>query len=102
MKKVIERKVYNTETAKEIASWSVGNMNDFNYCCEVLYQTSKGQFFIHGEGGAKSIYNEKCGNMLTGSETIFLMDEQDVVDWLETHNKVDVLYELFPNEIEEG
>lgn len=51
MKKVINGKVYNTETAEEVASYSFSNSNDFRYIREKLYRTKKGNWFLYGEGG---------------------------------------------------
>lgn len=47
MKKVINGKVYNTETAKEICKYSNGKAwNDFDVFASELYQTKKGSFFV--------------------------------------------------------
>ena len=51
MKKVINGKIYNTETATLIHQWDNGRRGDFSSCEEDLYRTKKGAFFIHGEGG---------------------------------------------------
>lgn len=53
MKKIIDGKRYDTETAKEIGKRHNGlSCNDFGYLKETLYQTKKGNFFLYGEGGA--------------------------------------------------
>lgn len=57
MNKIINGKRYDTDTAKEVASWE--NMYDagnFNYCRETLYRKRTGEFFLHCEGGARSPY----------------------------------------------
>lgn len=59
MRKVIDGKVYATDTATEIASDSSGgSCNDFDYWSETLYCTPRGNYFLHGEGGARSAYAE--------------------------------------------
>ncbi|SHK06544.1 hypothetical protein SAMN02745975_03562 [Geosporobacter subterraneus DSM 17957] len=47
MKKIINRKVYNTETAELLGKYwnSLGN-DDFNYLHEELYITKKGNMFL--------------------------------------------------------
>lgn len=63
MKKVINGKMYNTETATRIASWDNGIYgNDFKSCEEDLYLSKKGQYFVAGSGGAMSSYAQSYGN----------------------------------------
>ena len=62
MKKIIDGKVYNTDTAKKIGEWSYGRYGDINYVEETLYQTKKGAFFIYYEGGANTSYGVDTGN----------------------------------------
>ena len=57
MKKIINGKVYNTETAQEVASWSNNlSYRDFNHCEEALYRKKTGEFFLYGVGGPRSPY----------------------------------------------
>ncbi|WP_347273236.1 hypothetical protein [Candidatus Kuenenia sp.] len=72
MKKVIDGKIYNTETAELLHAWSNGKYtSDFGYIKESLYRTKKGAYFIAGEGGAKTGYARACGsNSVCGGEGI--------------------------------
>jgi len=64
MKRVIKCKLYNTETAERVGMWDNGYCaNDFHYCSEDLYRKKTGEFFLHCEGGAMSIYASSEGNM---------------------------------------
>ena len=45
MKKIINGKTYNTETAKEISEWSEGVYRDFTYIGETLYRKRTGEYF---------------------------------------------------------
>jgi hypothetical protein len=88
MKKVIDGKVYNTETADVIAGWSndLGG-GDFNQCEESLYKTKKGQFFVAGSGGAMSRYSVSCGNnSWGGGEGMELLSEAEALAWCEEHD----------------
>ena len=38
MKKIINGKRYDTDTAKELGSWSYSHYGDFAYVCETLYR----------------------------------------------------------------
>ena len=50
MKKIIKGKVYDTDTARELASWANGgNWRDFSHLEETLYRKKTGEYFLHGE-----------------------------------------------------
>lgn len=57
MKKIINGRLYNTETAKAIGVWDNGQPGGFDWVCETLYLKHNGEFFVCGEGGANSIYS---------------------------------------------
>ena len=47
MKKIINGRLYNTDTAKLIGSWSNGlSSSDFHYCTEDIYQKQNGEYFF--------------------------------------------------------
>jgi hypothetical protein len=104
MKRVIEGKVYNTETATEIATWSNHYFpNDFHYCEETLYRTKKGAWFIAGEGGALSKYSRPCGsNGSCGGDGLEPISAKEAMEWLEQHEFTDELEEHFAENIEEA
>lgn len=62
MKKIINNKRYDTDTAKYIAD--TGSLeqgigpSDFNFWSETLYQKRTGEFFLYGEGGPLSKYSQ--------------------------------------------
>jgi hypothetical protein len=90
MKKIIDGKIYNTETAiliiHEDNSLSV---NDFAYESEALYLTKKGTYFLHGEGGGLSKYATRKQNTSRWGETIFLLTKDQALEWCE-RNSIDV------------
>jgi hypothetical protein len=104
MKKVIDGKVYNTETAECLHNWDNGHYgNDFRSCEESLYKTKKGAYFLHGEGGPMSKYAQNCGNnSVCGGQGIEPISEKVAMEWLEEHNGDDVLISLFGGHIEEA
>lgn len=103
MKKVIDKKVYDTEKAKLVASYSNGlSIRDFKHVYEDLYQTKSGQFFLHVQGGPLTSYSIKEGNMTHGVEDIILIYKDDAYEWLENHNKMVEIEEIFPEMISEG
>lgn len=83
MKKIIEGKVYNTETATRVGEWSNEYYcNDFRFVSEELYKKKNGEFFLYGEGGAMSIYAEPEGNnSWTGGSAINPLTPKEAYDW---------------------
>jgi len=84
MKKVINGKVYNTETAQKVGEWDNGcYTNDFNYSSEDLYRKKTGEFFLHCEGGALSAYATRNGNSSGYGEQIAPMSYDEAKEWAE-------------------
>ena len=87
MKKIIDGKTYNTETAEKIANWWNGlGDRDFRNCEENLYKTKKSAWFISGEGGAMSRWCESNGNTTSGGEGILVLSESEALAWCESHD----------------
>ncbi len=59
MKKSINRKVYNTETATLVKSQVYSYFGDPAGYEENLYKTARGDYFVHGIGGPESKYPEE-------------------------------------------
>lgn len=94
MKKVINGKMYNTDTAKMVGRVSKGE--SFNYFIEELYQKKTNEFFIYGEGGAMTKYAESCGNNnWCGGCKITPVTEQEAKEWAEEYLNGDEYIEIF-------
>jgi hypothetical protein len=103
MKKIIEGKRYDTDTAEPVASWDNGlSRRDFNNCEETLYQTINGAWFIHGRGGAKSAWRKPVGNMWSGGENIEAIIPQDAQAWLEEKGFNDDVEKYFSDRIQDA
>ena len=103
MKKIIDGKLYNTETATHIVDWDNGlYCNDFGWCEESLYVTKKGAYFIHGEGGAMSCWSTPCGsNGTCGGGGIRVLTKAEALQWCEDRDvDGDTIAEHF--EVQEG
>ena len=61
MKKIINGRKYDTDTASMVGEWSDGYPSDFRYEAETLYRKRNGEYFILGEGNAMSRYAESRG-----------------------------------------
>lgn len=95
MQKIIKGKMYDTETATEVARYYC-NYEDGMWYKDVLYQKKNGEYFIYGIGGYDSKYSHYVSDRKRqgGSEFIPL-DEDGVKDWLGEHDFVDLYIELF-------
>ena len=102
MKKIINGKLYDTETAKLVGEYDNGcSYSDFHYMSEELYLKKTGEFFKYGTGGAMSRYNKECGfNEWTGGDDIIPLTEEEAKEWAELHIDADGYMELF-GEVEE-
>lgn len=103
MKKVVNGKVYNTDTAEEVANYSNGlGGRDFRNVDESLYKTKKGAWFLAGEGGPMTKYARACGNMTGGGDDIIPMSAEEALEWLEHHDETEAIEEHFADSIEEA
>ena len=97
MKKIINGKRYDTETAEYIGSTSWGDgPRDFNYWSEELYRMRTGEFFLHGEGGANSKYREEISmNSWSGGERIIPLTDEEAREWAEEYLDSEAYEKLF-------
>lgn len=103
MKKIIEGRVYNTETAKLLGEFSYSNSRDFNHFTEELYRTKSGAYFIHGEGGPASRYSKQVEqNSWTGGQEIRAVSPQGARAWAEANLTADEYAEIFGEPEEAG
>ena len=102
MKRIINGKKYDTNTAKEMACDSYnGSCSDFQWWEETLYQKRTGEFFLYGQGGAMSKYSESCGqNSWGGGSDIIPLTLDEAKEWAEDHVDGDTYEEIF-GEVEE-
>lgn len=104
MKKIIKGKVYDTDTAQEMGSWSNGGgWRDFHHVEETLYRKKTGEFFLHGEGGPATRYAVACGqNSWTGGSRIMPLAYREAKKWAEEHLDADDYEAIFGEVTEDG
>ena len=104
MKKVIDGKLYNTDTADLIAEDDNGRPdNDVHHFRQELYKTKKGAWFVFREGGAMSAMQKRAGsNNFTGSEDIEALAEDEAFELLQDWNDISALEEYFKDRIQEA
>jgi hypothetical protein len=102
MKKIINGKRYDTDKAKFIGHAEYSHPRDLDYWAEDLYLKKTGEFFIHGEGGARSRYSRQAEqNWRTGGEKIRPLSLKEAQEWAEKYLDGDKYEEIF-GKIEEG
>ncbi len=87
MKRIIDGKIYNTETAIEISFFETScSTSDFRYRCETLYKTKKGVFFLAGKGHALTKWaTHSCGSSGWG-EGIIVLSTEKAREWCERND----------------
>lgn len=92
MKKIINRMLFNTETAEKIHAEDNGYyQTDFYHMNETLYHTTSGAYFLHGAGGGLSRYARQLGDGSSGGEEIIPMSEDEAYAWLESVDAVEAI-----------
>jgi hypothetical protein len=103
MKKIINGKVYDTETAQEMGCWSnMSDVRNFHQFTETLYRKRTGEYFLHGEGGPMTQYARAVDtNSWTGGERIMPMTYQEAQKWAEEHLDGDEYEAIFGEIVED-
>jgi hypothetical protein len=103
MKTILNGKRYDTQTAEALATWDNGHyLGDFHHCCETLYRTTNGAFFLHGEGGALSAYSQECGNNRGGGADIRPMTREDAFRWAQDRGACEAIEAHFADMIQDA
>ena len=99
MRKIIEGRLYDTDTARQVGStWHTSGFSktDFHYYEEELYRKRTGEYFLHGWGGPRTRYAEPYGQSgWTGGERIMPLSYDEAREWAERHLGTDEYEEEF-------
>lgn len=97
MKKIINGKKYNTDTAIEIASSGPDGLSttDFRYYDETLYRKKTGEFFLAGEGHGMTKYASSNGNTSGWGEAIIPLSDDEAKEWVEQECDSETYEEIF-------
>lgn len=86
MKKIINGKMYNTDTAEKMGTWDNGIYGDLDSVEETLYRKRTGEFFLYGSGGPRSYYATSTGNnSWSGGAKIIPLTWEAAREWAEKH-----------------
>lgn len=96
MKKIINGKLYNTETAEMVGEYEKGRFrNDSGWYREELYRKRTGEFFLFGEGGGTSKYSAYLVDAKDDGSKIIKLSIGEVKSWMEEHESVESYIEIF-------
>lgn len=83
MKRVINRTLYDTETAEQIANYNPTQDDPHRVHEETLYKSPGGDYFLHVVRGEPDAHSEQYVQQDFTEETLNLLDEEEAVDWCE-------------------
>ena len=97
MKKIINGKLYDTDTARRLGNYdNGGSWIDFGHFEEMLYIKKTGEYFLYGEGGPMTRYAVATGtNSWSGGERIMPLTYDEAAAWAEEHLDADAFVEIF-------
>ena len=96
MKKIINGKKYDTDTAKLVGEYNNGRRwTDFSYLSEKLFLKKTGEFFLFGEGGPMTQYAEWSHGLCCDGSRIMPMTYDDAQQWAEEHFDGDEYEKIF-------
>ena len=103
MKRIINGKTYNTETATLICNTSNEySSSDFKFEDSELFVTKKGAYFIAGKGGCLSRFAHSVFNGWVGSNGIIPISRENALAECERHGSIDDIEEFFADMVEDA
>ena len=86
MKRVLNRKLYDTDRAEQIAQYAPHpDRWDIQFLVETLYKTADEEYFLHCRVVAVSEYVTTIEGGRTVEEELIVLDEEAALDWCEEH-----------------
>lgn len=95
MKKTINGKKYDTETALKLGQMDHDITDSIYGYTEALYRKKTGEFFVCGDGGARTKYGMQTENDAMGGSAITPLTEDEARSWAEKHIEVEEYEEIF-------
>lgn len=100
MRRVIDGKRYDTETAQEVHAWDNGRyQSDFRYRAKSLFRTAKGAWFIYHEGGAMTDMARTVGDASAAGADIEPVTDRDALAFLESHGGEEAIELVFADQV---
>jgi len=95
MKKTINGRKYDSDTAKAVAEFST-DIGEFTEVIETLHRKRSGEFFLHCMGGPNTIYGEPRGENWRGyGQSIRPMTAAEAEEWEKNRSEAIGNFERF-------
>lgn len=96
MKRIINGRRYDTETAKLVGYTSYDTPGSLSYWSEDLYRKKTGEYFLYGMGGPMSKYGKQTGqNEWSYGHEIRPLTLDEAKAWAEKYLDADTFEEIF-------
>lgn len=103
MKKFINGLRFDTKKAELIADYEYGHQGDHGWLYEAIYRTARGNWFLAGNGGARSKYGERVDQNTYGAgEALIPLSADEALAWLERHGETDAIEAYFSDKISDA
>lgn len=103
MKKIINNKLYDTDTSTLIYDVQEGYINDYHYLRKRLFITKNGAYFTVEEGGAGTCYRESDGyGNYTSRRILSSLTREEAFESCAEYATTDITLQYFPDMIEEA
>ena len=95
-KKIINGRMYNTDTTEVLGSWDNGYpRGDFSFEEQTLHKKKTGEYFVYASGGAQSNLGDCYGGHDCSGEKFIPMSVEQAQQWSEEYLTVEKYVEIW-------
>ena len=95
-KKIINGRMYNTDTTEVLGSWDNGYpRGDFSFEEQTLHKKKTGEYFVYASGGAQSNFGDCYGGHDCSGEKFIPMSVEQAQQWSEEYLTVEKYVEIW-------
>ena len=88
-KKIINGRMYNTDTTEVLGSWDNGYpRGDFSFEEQTLHKKKTGEYFVYASGGAQSNFGDCYGGHDCSGEKFIPMSVEQAQQWSEEYKNI--------------
>ena len=95
-KKIINGRMYNTDTTEVLGSWDNGYpRGDFSFEEQTLHKKKTGEYFVYASGGAQSNFGDCYGGHDCSGEKFIPKSVEQAQQWSEEYLTVEKYVEIW-------
>ena len=95
-KKIINGRMYNTDTTEVLGSWDNGcPRGDFSFEEQTLHKKKTGEYFVYAYGGVQSNFGDCYGGHDCSGEKFIPMSVEQAQQWSEEYLTVEKYVEIW-------